>query len=404
MLEKIRLQYQAFKILRTKNIKQFPKRFLFYMLFLSRYEKITLHNDKFVISSDLPPFPSEAFDRCITALHSTRKNDVVIPIYASFAITNKCPYNCWHCYINSLKEEDMPTESVLNIIHMLQDLGISVIAFTGGEPLLRTDIYEIISKIDTKKSSVVLFSTGYGLTKEKAEKLRDAGLFGIIIGLEHIDQETQDKLRNHDGSYKQALTGIKNAKEAGLYVGISTVATKERIKTGEIWDFIRFARKKEVDEVLILEPIPVGKIVDEEKVILTNKERKQLIKLHKKTNKNKKYTRVLSYPYRESKKIMGCCAGYQYIHVTASGNICPCSFTPLSFGNAQKEKINSIWKRMNTTFCKPDSNCFMVKYHKHISKNLDKGFIDYKKTVKLFNNHPKKSDVPMLYKKLGVKK
>jgi MoaA/NifB/PqqE/SkfB family radical SAM enzyme len=402
MLEKIRLQYQAFKILRTKNIKQFPKRFLLYVLFLSRYEKLTLHNGKFVISSDLPPFPSEAFDRFITALQSTKKDDVVIPIYASFSITNKCVYNCWHCYINSLKETDMSTESALKIITMLQDLGISVIAFTGGEPLLRTDIYEIISKIDTDKSSVVLFTTGYELTKEKAKKLKDVGLFGIIIGLEHTNREIQDKLRNHDGSYKQALEGIKNAKEAGLYVGVSTVATKERIKTGEIWEFVRFAGKKEVDEVLILEPIPVGKIVDEDKVILTDKDRKQLINLQKKANKNKGWPRVLSYPYRESKKVMGCCAGYQYIHVTASGNICPCSFTPLAFGNAQKEKVSVIWKRMNIAFSTPSTGCFMAKHHKYISKHLDDGFMDYKKSAQLCNSCSP-NDVPLFYKKFGVR-
>ena len=86
--------------------------------------------------------------------------------------------------------------------------------------------------------AVVLFTTGHGLTKEKTRELKDAGLFGIIIGLEHINQEIQDKLRNYDGSYEQALEGIKNAKETGLYIGISTVATKERIKTGEIWEFI----------------------------------------------------------------------------------------------------------------------------------------------------------------------
>ena len=403
MLEKIRLQYRALKILRTKNIKQFPKRFLLYMLLRSRNEKLTLHNGKFVISSDLPPFPSKAFDRFLRALRSTRNEEVIIPIYASFSITNKCVYNCWHCYINSLKEEDMSTESVLKIITMLQDLGISVIAFTGGEPLLRIDIYEIISRMDTDKSSVILFTTGYGLTKEKARELKDMGLFGIVIGLEHTNQEIQDKLRNHDGSYEQALEGIKNAKKAGLYVGISTVATKERIRTGEIWEFIRFAGRKEVDEVLILEPIPVGKIVDEDKVILTDKDREKLINLQKKANKNKKFPRVLSYPYRESKKVMGCCAGYQYIHVTASGNICPCSFTPLSFGNAQKEKISVIWKRMNTAFVTPHTSCFMVQNHKLISKYLDDGFIDYEKAVQFCANC-KEHDIPLLYKRLGVKK
>jgi MoaA/NifB/PqqE/SkfB family radical SAM enzyme len=401
MLEKTRLRYQAFKHLPTKSIKQFPKKFLLYLLLQSRYEKITLHDGKFVISSDLPPFPSKAFDRLITALHSSQGHEV-IPIYASFSITNKCMYNCWHCYLHNVKEEDMSTEDAIKILHKLQELGISVIAFTGGEPLVRKDICEIISSIDAEKSSVVLFTTGYGLTKEKAEELKQAGLFAVIIGLEHTDKRIHDTLRNFDGSYEQALGGIKNAKNSGLYVGLSTVATKERIATGEIWEFIEFAEKQGVDEVLILEPIPVGKIMDEHEVILTKNERTQLGDIQKKVNKNKTHLRVLSYPYRESKQVMGCCGGYQYLHVTASGNVCPCSFTPLSFGNAQEEEMPVIWRRLNTSFNVPNSDCFMLKNHERISKHLDDGFVNPETSVQICDAC-RIHDVPLFYKKLGVK-
>jgi MoaA/NifB/PqqE/SkfB family radical SAM enzyme len=401
MLEKIRIQYQAFKILRTKDLTLFPKKFLLYLFIKSQHEKLSLHEGRFVISSDLPPFPSGAFDRLIDAIHSTREQEV-IPIYATFSITNKCMYNCWHCYINSLKEEDMCTEDAIKILYQLQELGTSVIAFTGGEPLLRNDICEIISKIDADKSSVVLFTTGYGLTKKKAEELKQAGLFGVIIGLEHTDKKIEDKLRNYDGSYERALEGIKNAKNSGLYVSVSTVATKERITTGEIWDFIKFAGKQGADEVHILEPITVGKIIDEDEVILTNKERKQLVHIQKKVNRKNRYLRVLSYPYRESKQLIGCCAGYQYIHVTASGNICPCSFTPLLFGNVKNEELSVIWRRMNTVFNTPGADCFMIKNHKYISKYLDDGFITPEKSVQICSSC-RIHNVPQFYKKLGVK-
>jgi MoaA/NifB/PqqE/SkfB family radical SAM enzyme len=99
---------------------------------------------------------------------------------------------------------------------------------------------------------------------------------------------------------------------------------------------------------------------------------------------------------------MGCCGGYQYIHVTASGNICPCSFTPLSFGNVKKEELSVIWKRMNTVFNTPGADCFMVKNYKHISKHLDDGFINPEKSVQLCSSC-KIHNLPLFYKKLGVK-
>lgn len=401
MLEKTRLYYQALKILQTKNIHQFPKKFLLYVLLRSRYEKISIHDGKFVLSSDIPPFPSGAFDRLITAIQSIKQHNV-IPMYATFSITNTCKYNCWHCYINSLQEKDMSTEDAVTIVQKLQELGTSVIAFTGGEPLLRKDICEIISKIDADKSSIVLFTTGYGLTKEKAEELKQAGLFAVIIGLEHTNKKIQDTLRNSEGSYQQALDGLQNAKNSGLYVSLSTVATKERITTGEIWEFIEFAGKQGADEVLILEPIPVGKIMDDKEIILTKKERKQLATIQKKANKKKNYVRVLSYPYRESNQVLGCCAGYQYLHVTASGNICPCSFTPLSFGNAHTEEMTAIWKRMNAVFHIPDTECFMVKNYHHLSKHLHDGLVPPEKSIQVYQSY-RNHTIPLFYKKLGVK-
>jgi MoaA/NifB/PqqE/SkfB family radical SAM enzyme len=401
MWEKTRLRYQAFKSLPTKSIMQFPKKFLLYLLLRSRYEKLTVHDGKFVISSDLPSFPSGAFDRLITALRSSQGHEV-IPIYASFSITNTCMYHCWHCYLHNLKEEDMSTRDAEEIIRGLQELGVSVIALTGGEPLVRNDIGEIISKIDTEKSSVVLFTTGFGLTKEKAEALRQAGLFAVMIGLEHTDKKIQDTLRGFDGASEQALEGIKNAKHAGLYVGLSTVATRERIARGEIWEFLEFAEKQGVDEVLILEPIPVGKIMEEHDVILTAIERMQLAHIQKKVNQNNRHLKVLSYPYRESKQVMGCCAGYQYLHVSASGNICPCSFTPLSFGNVRREDIHVIWRRMNASFNVPSTDCFMLQNYSSLSNYLDDGFVAPEKSVQ-FCLSCRSHDVPLFYKRLGVK-
>jgi MoaA/NifB/PqqE/SkfB family radical SAM enzyme len=401
MWEKTRLHYHALKSIPTKSIIQFPKKFLLYLLLRSRYEKLTVHDGKFVISSDLPPFPSGAFDRLIAAVKSSRGHEV-IPIYASFSITNTCRYHCWHCYLDNLKEEDLSTQDAEEIVRRLQELGVCVIALTGGEPLLRNDICEIIASINPEKSSVVMFTTGYGLTKEKAESLKNAGLFAVMIGLEHTDKKIQDALRNFEGSSEHALEGIKNAKHAGLYVGLSTVATKQRIATGEIWEFLKFAENQGVDEVLILEPIPVGKIMSEHDVILSENERMQLIQLQRKVNKNDTHLKVLSYPYRESKQVMGCCAGYQYLHVSASGNICPCSFTPLSFGNARKEDIHVLWRRMNAIFNGPSTDCFMRHQYASLAPWLDNGFVAPEKSV-VFCQNRKNQNVPLFYKRLGVR-
>lgn len=402
MFEHTKLSYQAYKHLPPGVTRQFPKQFLLYMLLRSRYERLSVHDGKYVISSDFPPYPSPAFNRMLSAIESVR-TPPVLPFYASVSLTNRCPYDCWHCYLHSLHEDDMTTQDTVNTLLQLQALGVPEIAFTGGEPLLRDDLEIILKGIQNNQSSIVMFTTGAGLTIERAAALKNAGLFATIIGLEHSNERRQDQLRNHPGAYQQALKGLANAKQAGLYTGLSTVVTKDRLQSGEIWDFITLAGDQNADEVLLLEPVPVRKSLDDEKTILTPDERNQVIAFQKVANKNHRLPRVLSYPYRESCEVLGCCGGYQYLHISASGNVCPCSFTPLSFGNVHQEPLPVLWRRMQDSIRKPRTSCLTLQQYHQYKHFLDNGFIDPAHSNK-FCRQTHGDKLPLFYKKLDLTK
>ena len=99
-----------------------------------------------------------------------------LPVVTNFAVTAKCCCNCWHCSFADRDKRDKLTLDVMReSIAQLQDMGTSVIGFTGGEPLLRKDLEEIIACVD-ERSMPIFFTTGFQLTRERVRELKDAGL------------------------------------------------------------------------------------------------------------------------------------------------------------------------------------------------------------------------------------
>lgn len=394
--------FMLLKLLKNKYVKRLPKRSLLGFTRLLRYEKIMKFQGKLVFSVYLPPFPSKAFDRYLEAALLS-KTGKLIPSTVNFAITHNCRYNCWHCGATPKKGRDLPLETIVNAIQTFQDMGTSIFAITGGEPLLRDDLLEIIARIDDR-SSVFMFTTGYGLTEKKAKELKNAGLFGVMVSLDHYKPEVHDKLRGYNGAYDIAVTAVKNAKKVRLYVGISSLITREIIQNNEIKNFLELARDLQVYEAMMIEPHPVGRLLEMDECMLSGKERKQFINFHKWANKKRNYPRVSSFSFIESGESLGCTAGYSYLYVDADGDIRPCDFSPLlRFGNIREEKIEDIWKRLSTTFNKPRSFCFVLGNYKVIrERSQDKQPLTPEQSAQVCKSCPP-GKIPLFYRKFGVR-
>lgn len=330
-------------------------------------DRVVKHNGKYVLHSFLPPVNSSSFLNMAMRAPGDGKdffdNYVMgkrtAPISTYIAVTNKCMYNCWHCsagrFINN-KEVELSTEELLYIVKKLQDLGVSIVGFTGGEPLIRKDLEEVIKTITSISTSYV-FTTGFGLTYERALSLKKAGLFGIAISIDSIYEEVHDKLRGYSGAYKVAIEAIENAKKAGLYTMSQTVGTKEIIESGEIYKLAEMLKEKGIDEMRIMEPIPSGKLEEKEKAILSKKQQKKIKEIHIAMNKNRKYPKVAAFPYFESGENYGCGAGSQHSYVDYKGNFGACDFLNNFYGNILTEDIYAIWNKMHNKIGQPKCNC-----------------------------------------------
>jgi len=382
-------------------LSDFPDCFRQYLVSRLKWEKLGLVNGKIFVNSYFPPFPSRAFESVRKAWRCTM-NGTTVPEIATIAITNKCPYDCEYCSVPDKTVCDLPTGSLIQTIHSLQKMGTYHFSLTGGEPLLREDLIDIVNSVDSR-SIVKLFSTGYSLTKKRAKALKEAGLFSINISLDNIDPQKHDAGCNYDGAFDIALNAIQYSKAASLLTCVATVVTKERIRSGEIFRFLEFMRELDVDEVTIFEPIPTGKLAFCDNAILGDNERGLLKLLHKDANgsQDNKYPRIFSFPYVESSEYMGCGAGCTRLHITALGEVMPCDFTQVTFGNIQKEQIKTIWKRMNKTFEKPSSGCFALDNYKLLRESNHKAS-DIMDSHHIYMNEEvvKKNELPAFYDNL----
>lgn len=227
--------------------------------------------------------------------------------------------------------------------------------------------HEIIEEV-----SRVLKKDGYSMTLDKAKSLKEAGLFGIGISIDSLYKENHDKKRGYKGAFEKAISAIKNCKEAGLYTMSQTVCTKKMLESGEIYELGKFLKSLEVDEVRILEPIPCGSLLVKPGEIFNKEDKKELINLHVKFNKDKQYPKTSVFPYVESKDQFGCGAGVQHSYIDNEGNFLPCDFVPEAFGNVLKEDINDIWNKMHSKLEKAKTYCYAKKCDKCNDEELPK--------------------------------
>jgi len=137
-------------------------------------------------------------------------------------MTKRCNLRCIHCYSSSRDEPftgELSTAEAKRMIEDLSSFGVPVLLFSGGEPLMRDDLPELVAYAGKKGIRPVISTNGTLLTREMAAKLSDAGLAYVGVSLDGLE-ETNDRLRGLPGAFKAALTGIKNCQSAGIKVGL----------------------------------------------------------------------------------------------------------------------------------------------------------------------------------------
>jgi len=374
MLEKIKSNFFLLNFWRSSYFWRLSFRTIRQIAKITGNERVLRVNGKFFSNSYLPAYPSEAFDRMLKLFKKMEKG-IYDPQALIISATNKCPGNCFYCYNKKNRAaENLPLEKIKETIRFFQDKGIFGIFIVGGEPLLRTDLEEIISE-GAKHCAVHLDTNGFGLTLERAKSLKNAGLEAIQISLDHYDETKVDKIVGFSGAFKTATEAINLGKEAGLYVCSVMVITKKMLYDwAEMTNYLDFVKSLGVNEVMVYEPKPSGNLYDAgPDILFSDQDREALCHLHVKINKDKRFSglRFFALNYFESAKLFGCNAGLTQFYLGTGGDITPCPLSPLSLGNVKEEDLKIIYDRSKKIFKQPMRVCASFCCAEGVKKAFD---------------------------------
>lgn len=203
---------------------------------------------------------------------SSEKKPIVV-----WNVTKKCNLNCIHCYSESNKKIDcneLTTKEGKKVLDDLANYGVPVILFSGGEPLYRNDIFELMEYAKKLGMRVVISTNGTLITKEVAKKIKEVGVSYVGISIDGLGA-THNEFRNSSNAFELAVRGIENCLEYNIKVGLRFTITKKNQK--EIPGIFDFVAEKKIPRICFYHLVYSGKgkeIIEED---LTHKETRDIV-------------------------------------------------------------------------------------------------------------------------------
>ncbi|MCL5103444.1 MAG: radical SAM protein [Armatimonadetes bacterium] len=331
----------------------------------SRGKPIARNGNTLIYTSYQPPVPTKASMKLLGSRLALELDGHPQPTVCTLQVTNKCQANCMHCSAARYKKKwdtELSTAEWKRAIRSAERMGVVSIVFTGGEPLLRPDIFELIDWVDKDEAIALMFCNGLLLDDENVKKLARAGLWCVHVSIDSPDSASHDEMRRVPGCYDKAIEGIKRARDAGMMVGISTYATPERLRNGQVVELIELAKEIRADEVTIFDVVPTGRLLHHDRqYLLTDEDKSELCRIEDEYNKDHGLPQVITQAHVNGPTGVGCYAGWCQFYMTAYGEVMPCDFTPLTFGNVRDEDLEFIWRDMtrHEAYCTHKDSCRM---------------------------------------------
>ncbi len=276
-----------------------------------------------------------------------------IPLVLSWNVTRKCNLKCSHCYINASPKEytdELTTEEGKQLIDQICEVSHPLLILSGGEPLLRKDIYELIQYGTQKGLRMGLGSNGALIDNTVAKKLKDAGIKTVSISLDSHIPEHHDEFRGVKGSWEKAVNAIKALREKDILVQVNTTLTQQNYD--EIDDIMSLAEKLGVENFHLFFLVPTGrgkKIADitpamYEDMIKNTFAKTARHKLNVRPSCAPQFMRIAKDMHIDMRQwVRGCMAGLYYCRVYPNGEVTPCPYLPVKLGNIREKSFKDIW-------------------------------------------------------------
>ncbi len=279
----------------------------------------------------------------------------------SWNVTNKCNLYCKHCYRESSPDEEtddeLTTEEGKKLLRDMKKASLETIIFSGGEPILRPDIFELIEYACSLGMMSLMGSNGTLITPEVAKKLKSSGLNAIAISIDSLNKEVHDDFRGKKGSLEKAIAGIKNCIDADIRVQVNT--TISRYNLDDIDEIMEYSDKVGASSGHMLFLVDVGRGKTMDVTQLDKTEYKDTINKIIEKDLDIKFKPTCAPQFKVEAMFKdiptvggrGCIAGINYCSILPNGDVHICPYTHVKVDSIRERDFDDIWQN-NEIFLK----------------------------------------------------
>jgi len=279
------------------------------------------------------------------------------PRLIAFEITRHCQYNCKHCRANAgpSRGEELNTQQCKKIIASIAKFAKPVIIMTGGEPMERPDLYEIIEYAKDRGLRVVMATCGYKLDDDSMARLKKAGVSALSFSIDGSSAESHDKFRQSEGAFDAVMKAAAIARKAKMPFQINTTISK--INSGEIMGIVELVKRMGAKTFNPFMLVPTGRGKDIDDAVLDPVQYEYLLNellrikmrgdIDVRVTCGPSFTRICQQA-KDKGLVMdakGCMGGKGFGFISWTGDVQICGFLDISAGNLVENGYNfgKIW-------------------------------------------------------------
>ncbi|MBC7343347.1 MAG: radical SAM protein [Clostridia bacterium] len=311
----------------------------------------------------LPQWLLRSFKTIPVAAGAIGMGCIGYPNHPVWEMTAACNLRCRHCHALGGKPapDELTTEQAKKMIRELARMDeFRMLVFTGGEPLVRPDLFELADYAHELGFQNVIATNGTLITPDVARKLRRAGVVGAAISIDAARPEVHDFIRNSPGAFHKAIRGLEACREAGMAIQINITAMQYNWE--EIPRVVELGNNYQAEIMLVYQLVPTGRGENIKDRALSRSENEALTKLLARRQRDSstiiepvaapQYWAYLTRNAENGRRRMtaatmafkGCAAGWGLCYIKPNGDVWPCPFLPISGGNVREKPLDAIWQ------------------------------------------------------------
>lgn len=284
----------------------------------------------------------------------------------AWEITRQCNLNCIHCRAGSERgpyPDELSTQKCVDILGQIRSVGQPIVILTGGEPLMRKDLFDLAREGTDMGLRMVMATNGTLLTPDLVEKTRASGIQRVSISLDGAYAGSHDAFRQVPGAFERALTGIDQLKNGGVAFQVNTTVTRHNIQ--EIEEILNLSVSLGAAAHHLFLLVPTGRAKEMTRQEIDALEYEKLLRwfysmrdqapLHLKATCAPHYYRILR---QEAKKrgetvdvetygldavTRGCLGGTGFCFISNTGVVQPCGYLELNCGELTRTPFETVW-------------------------------------------------------------